>query len=293
MAGAGALALLVVLSFPPGGAALTRSIIRVAQDYPSIGGISIRGAGTVSVLDNVISGNRHGSWGGGLTLFAAGTPTISGNTISRNVGGSEGGGMWLVNYSDALITNNLIVGNRASEGGGIYWLVPQGDTGPRLVNNTLAANAAAEGSAVHSDGFDSTALIQNNILAGAGSAPVVECGDFSSSQPVIAYNDVFNPTGPRYGGLCADQTGQNGNIAGNPLFVAPGKDFRPQRSSPAVESGLNSGAPPFDIDGDSRPFDADGDGDGRVDMGADEVALMGSYRPLAPGPPCVRVCLPG
>jgi Right handed beta helix region len=50
-------------------------------------GVSIRGAGTVQVLNNVITGNTHTAAAGGVGLFAAGAPTISGNVISNNVGG--------------------------------------------------------------------------------------------------------------------------------------------------------------------------------------------------------------
>jgi parallel beta-helix repeat protein len=252
------------------------------------GGISVRGAGTAQVLDNVISGNRHGSWGGGISLFAAGTPTISGNTISNNVSGDGGGGMWIVNHSDALITNNLIVGNHADgDGGGVYWAVGQGYPGPSFVNNTVADNTGVDGSGIYSDGFDTATVIQNNVVSGSGSGSAVECaGTRTQAQPVIEYNDVFNPGGPRYGGRCTDQTGQNGNIAADPLFVASGKDYRPQLSSPLLESGLNAGAPSVDIDGNVRPYDADRDGAASVDIGADELAPLMSYRPLSPGPPC-------
>jgi hypothetical protein len=109
-----------------------------------------------------------------------------------------------------------------------------------------------EGSGIYADGFDTATLIQNNVVSGSGTASVVECGG-THGPPVLEYNDVFNATGPRYGGQCADQTGQNGNIAADPLFVAPGSDYRPRRSSPLLESGLNAGAPPLDIDGNSRP----------------------------------------
>ena len=118
------------------------------------GGISLGGAGTVSVLDNVIIYISHGSAGGGIGLFAAGAPTIAGNDIVDNVGGTQGGGISMFNASDALVVNNMIYGNQAAKGGGIYWLVPFGQAGPRVVNNTVATNTANEGVAVFADGFD-------------------------------------------------------------------------------------------------------------------------------------------
>jgi parallel beta-helix repeat protein len=239
------------------------------------GGILVGGAGTANVLNNVITENVAASDGGGISLFAAGSPTISNNVISNNVAnGGSGGGISLGNASDALITNNMIFGNNAFQGGGIYWLVPLDQVGPNVVNNSVANNNAAFGTAVFADGFDAAARLQNNILVGSGSEAVLECGAFNDlNPPVIAFNDVFNAgSGLGYGGTCTDQTGVNGNISADPSFVdASTGDFHIQAGSPAIDAGLNAGAPAADIDGDPRPLDGNGDGVGVVDMGADEV----------------------
>ena len=183
---------------------------------PGGGGILLLGAGTANVLNNTITGNVTAADGGGISLNGAGSPTISGNVISNNTTepGRDGGGISLGNTSNALITNNIIVGNNASRGGGISWLVPLGDPGPNVVNNTVADNTAASGSAIFADGFDEATRVTNNVLVGSGSQAVLECGDFNDlNPPLITYNDVFNASaGPRYGGICTDQTGQNGNI---------------------------------------------------------------------------------
>jgi hypothetical protein len=237
---------------------------------PGGGGIFVGGAGTVQILHNKIIGNTHGSFGGGISLFAAGTPTISGNRIQSNNGGTEGGGIALVNQSDATIVNNVINGNTAGDGGGIYWLVPSGAVGPAVVNNTIAANSAGRGTAVFADGFDVQAKLVNNVLTGSGTAAVLYCGDFNDpNPPQISFNDVWNSTGgPRYGGICPDATGTNGNISADPLFA---KKFHLQPTSPAIDVGTNAGAPPRDIDNDPRPLDGNGDGSAITDMGADEV----------------------
>jgi hypothetical protein len=244
-------------------------------------GVSIRGAGTVQVLNNVITGNTHTAAAGGVGLFAAGAPTISGNVISNNVGG-QGAGISMFNVSDALITNNIIVGNQGTQGGGIYWLVPFGARGPLVVNNTIAQNQANNGLAVFADGFDQQASLVNDILLGDGAAAVLECGNFNDlNPPIIEFNDVRNGgTGPSYGGICTDQTRVNGNISADPLFVdAAAGNFHMLGGSPAVDAGTNTGAPAIDIDGDPRPLDGNGDGLAVVDMGADEVAPSGDTTP--------------
>ncbi len=248
---------------------------------PGGGGVLLRGDGTATVSDNVITGNVSSADGGGIALFAAGSPTITGNVISNNSAASfgAGGGISLVNASNALITNNVIVGNTSAEGGGIYWLVPSGYSGPTVMNNTVADNS---GAAVFADGYDVASRLVNNILVGSGAQAVLECGSFNDpNPPVIEYNDVFNAgSGPRYGGICTDQTGLNGNISADPLFVDPATgNYHLRASSPAVDSGLNAGAPATDIDGDPRPQDRNGDGVSVVDMGADEVGGPDSTPP--------------
>jgi hypothetical protein len=235
------------------------------------GGIEVGGAGTVQILDNTISGNSHGSVGGGISLFSAGSPVISANYIQGNSAGNQGAGIWIANQSDATIVNNIITGNiTPGSGGGVYWLVPSGAVGPILVNNTIASNMAGQGTAVFADGFDAQANVINNILAGSGPAAVLFCGNLNDpNPPQISFNDVWNSTGgPRYGGVCSDQTGTNGNISGDPLFR---KHFHLVSTSPAVDTGMNISQINRDIDMDPRPLDGNGDGSKIFDMGADEV----------------------
>lgn len=241
---------------------------------PGGGGILLLGTGSVHIIGNRITGNSDGSFGGGIALFSAGTPTITGNLISNNSGGNQGGGISLVNQSDAMVTNNVIVNNQAQEGGGISWLVPSGAIGPTVINNTISGNTGS-GSAVFADGFDVMAKLMNNILEASGSLTPVVCGNFNDlNPPVIIFNDVFNTnSGPRYGGICTDQTGLNGNISADPLFVgAASGDFHLQHGSPSIDAGTNSGAPPTDIEGNARPFDGNGDGIAVADMGAYEFS---------------------
>ena len=244
------------------------------------GGIEVVGAGSAKILDNVISGNSMtAADGGGIALFSAGTPTIRGNVISGNTASglspcAKGGGISMVNYSDADIINNVIVGNSAGCGGGISWLVPAGYRGPLLVNNTIADNDSAQGSAIFADGYDARALLVNNIIVANTGQTAVFCGNFNDlNPPAFQFNDVFAPSGTRYGGICADQTGLNGNIAADPLFAnAPTGNYNLQAGSPAIDAGTNSAPnlPAVDINGDPRILDGDGNGTAIVDIGAVE-----------------------
>jgi len=195
---------------------------------------------------------------------------------------AQGGGIYIVNQSDALIVQNLIVGNSAGEGGGVYWLVPSGARGPRLINNTMVDNqatVAGQGSAVFADGFDVNAVLVNNILVAPAGQTALHCGNFNDpNPPVIQFNDVLTPWGPAYGGICADQTGINGNLSADPAFVAQqGNDYHTKPGSPVIDAGNSTVAdlPAMDFDnsGNARVLDGNGDGVAVVDMGAYELVF--------------------
>lgn len=243
------------------------------------GGVAVVGAAAAELLDNVISNNTLSSAdGGGVSLFAAGNPVIRGNVISNNGPSGispavRGGGISMINFSNALIVQNLIVGNRAGQGAGIYWQRP---SGPTLVNNTIANNNAflATGSAVLANGVEANSLLVNNILAAPVGQTALTCGDFSgANMPTIEFNNVFSESGPAYGGICSDQTGVNGNISADPLFVDPaGGDYAVADGSPVIDAGNNRApeVPATDLLGNLRVVDGDGDELGVVDMGAIE-----------------------
>jgi len=241
-------------------------------------GIKVVGAAATVIEENLIADNwlTDGN-GGGISLFAAGTPVIRNNIIARNTASGQGGGIWLANRSDALIVQNLIFANSAGEGGGVHWLVPSGARGPRLVNNTITENyatIAGRGSAVFADGFDIDAVLVNNLLIGTAGQTALYCGNFNdASSPIVQFNDVFTPGGGSYGGICADQTGMNGNVSVDPAFVAPwANDYHLQPASSAIDAG-NSGAqdvPGVDLDGSLRVADSNGDGVVVIDLGAYE-----------------------
>jgi hypothetical protein len=241
-------------------------------------GISVRGASSAEILDNVISDNASSfsSNGGGIFLFSTGTPIVKGNIIKgNNVLGGQGGGIHMVNDSDALIVQNLITGNQANEGGGIFWA---GASGSILVNNTIADNNATSfGSGIFAEGSDAQTKLTNNIIVAKPGQAALHCGGVSGqNQAIIRFNNIFSAGGMAYGGTCSDRTGTDGNISADPRFTNPTQgDYHLQQGSPSIDSGDNQtpNLPDTDLDGHPRILDGHGNGTEVVDMGVYEFLL--------------------
>ena len=235
------------------------------------GGIEIGGAAAAQVIGNVIENNDAGNGigGGGISLFAGGTPTIMNNIFKRNTNVTTGGAISMYNFSDAIVVQNLFIQNSSPQGGAVYYLVPSGANGPTLVNNTFFNNTASTGmgSAVYANDFDRPSHLYNNIIDAISGQTAVFCANLNSNTPPLFFNnDVFASGGTNYGGICADQTGSNGNISGDPMFVKVPNNLRVQSGSPAINAGDNSAPdlPKKDRAGKPRLVG------GTVDMGAYE-----------------------
>jgi len=241
------------------------------------GGIEIGGAASALVVGNLIANNNAGDGigGGGISLFAAGTPTIMNNIFMGNTNVTTGGAISMYNLSDAVVVQNLFIKNSSPQGGGVYYLVPSGANGPTLVNNTFFDNTATSGlgSAIYANDFDVPSHLYNNIVDEVSGQAAVYCGNLNSTtSPLFFNNDVIASGGTNYGGICSDQTGSNGNISADPLFVKAPMNLQLQAGSPAIDAGTNSAPdlPKRDLAGKPRIVDGDGDGDNNVDMGAYE-----------------------
>jgi hypothetical protein len=242
------------------------------------GGISVGGAGTPQILNNIITDNTipDGGDGGGISINAS-SPTVIGNVIQRNSVFNDGGGISIINASNANIIQNLITDNHATgRGGGIYWDVPSGSRGPLVVNNTIAANTAVDGSAIFSDGFAANVQVFNNVLAGNAGIPALECSGTLGS-PVLTSNDAFSSGAAGYAGTCSTASGTNGNVSVDPQFIdVAGKNYRLQATSAAIDAGNNAAPnlPPLDLDGNARiAFGNSTTCSNTVDMGAYEFVL--------------------
>ena len=216
----------------------------------------------------------------GIASFGTDTTLIEENIIRNNTGG----GIVAVNDSPLLIVGNLITGNTGAPilgnvSSGIDISVPFGSTGPTIVNNTILGNHSASagsslsGPQVDIGGYYNNSSFWNNIVIGVDSGPPIYCDPSylpDGPPPAFQNNDAYSPEGTGFGGGCEDETGKNGNISADPMFVnAGGPDFSLLRSSPVIDAGTNAAPylPVFDLSGQPRIQPGPG-GKLIVDMGA-------------------------
>jgi hypothetical protein len=241
------------------------------------GGISVGGAaatGGPQIMGNVIENNTSSGDGGGLILNGAVSTTLKNNIIRGNmVTFGQGGGIWIVNYTNVVMVQNLIYNNTAMQGSGIYFSLPFGEHNLVLVNNTIVGtSSSATGSAVYAAGFYDLVQFYNNLLIGASGTSALYCDNsYDQTPPTLTNNDGYSLSGTGIAGACSSQSGTNGNISADPLFVSA-TFFRLTAASPAIDAGDNSAPniPPLDLAGKPRIVNGDGDGQTIIDMGAYE-----------------------
>lgn len=152
-----------------------------------------------------------------------------------------------------------------------------------MFNNTIVDNDAALGAGIYASGDNQQVTITNNIIVESDTQTALYCTNLRIALiPLISFNNVFASQGNPYGDQCSNQTGINGNISADPLFVNPtSQDYRLQPGSPSIDTGDNGASGPFyniDILGNPRFVDGNGDGLVVIDMGAYE---LGEQLPLA------------
>jgi parallel beta-helix repeat protein len=226
------------------------------------GGIKFWDRGRGVFEDNLVKDNISAAGGGGFYVEMNSTPTINGNKIISNRA-QNGGGIITLSGSNPTITNNYVVRNRAAEhGGGIY----VNDSAPIIRNNTVVANnALGTGEGVYIWPTSAAPTIVNNIIVNNNYGIRRAAGTFLG---IADYNDVWNNITKDY---FAIDPGPH-DISADPLFVDTANDnYQLSWGSPAVDAGLNAGAPTTDIDGVTRPQDGDAVGIAIVDMGAHEL----------------------
>lgn len=281
-----------------------KAITVLGEGGPEVTTLDGGNAGSVVIFDlyeganSVLSGftirNGYASFGAGVQLFFS-SPTITDNIFDSNTQTSGGAGAGIVvngaspmiernifrnnscdtqhlsgvlsvfNVSSPRIANNIFENNpcRAINLNLPAW------TSPEIINNTVVGNTV--GVMIDLREASESIIFANNIIVGNG----IGLKDDSGSDiydPTWVYNLVFDNL-INYE-MIADQTGINGNISVDPLFVdQQNGDYYLSIGSPAIDSGLNANEllSATDVIGNDRIVDGDGDGLAIVDMGAYEV----------------------
>jgi hypothetical protein len=237
------------------------------------GGIGVHG-GAPLIEGNRIRGNQVlGGSGGGMRLIDT-QPLVRANTIEANVAGLAGGGIALLGASGGRLEHNLVVGNRLSLpgiGGGVAVLRFGAAYPLTLAGNTVAANLADAGSAMHVEAGPEPVDLVNNILSAGGAASALSC----SGQGAVTVRHNLIDAGPwSLHQACPPALDDGRNRSGDPGFEPA--SWQLAAGSPAIDAGLDAAiAHKRDLAGAPRLVDGDGDGRARVDMGALERQKQG------------------
>ncbi len=151
------------------------------------------------------------------------------NFIIRN---AEGNGIGVGSSNIAI--KNCVVSNTQN-----YWGIKTWGDGTNILNCTIANNNGWYGGGISAN-YGNNISIKNSIITDNTTGLSL----WNVSGLNFSYNDVWGNT-TNYSGI-PDQTGINGNIYLNPLFVNPGiGDYRLSENSPckrAGENGVDMGA---------------------------------------------------
>jgi hypothetical protein len=205
------------------------------------------------VVGNTATGNGGGVLGGTwiksrfVDNHAGGSGgaayrSVVGNTVIEENTAVLGGGVALGN-----VTQSLLTGNRAQTGGAVY------NSNSHAVNNcTIIGNFATNSAGGVFSTPNGMALLSSIVY-------------FNSAPLSNNYSGTLN----NFSCLFPIPTGGNGNIADDPLLIAPAEgNFRLKASSPCINAG-NGNPGSTDLDGRGRVVG------GRIDMGAYEFQAAG------------------
>jgi hypothetical protein len=244
-------------------------------------GIYVLGGTSPSIIANKITSNTQCCGdGGGIFINGTLSPVVMNNIIMSNVSSGSGGGIAIINQADVQLVQNLIARNQAASGAGVYWSVPENSTG-LMVNNTVHGNTLTQtctlcqGSSLYLEGFYSSMILENNLFLGTRNQDSLYCDTtYGSDVPTLIDNDAWSPgSSAGFGGGCAGQAGQSGNITADPLLVDTAhNNYRLSTGSPAIDVGDNNtpDLPQKDLGGGQRIVNGNGGPIAIVDMGVYE-----------------------
>ena len=199
-----------------------------------------------TVTNCTFYGNSSSGAGGGAACYTSGTVTFSKCIFEANSSDStssfQGGGGLYASDTDGSVSNCVFFLNTAYRGGALYvdnWL-----ENLSLVNCTLSDNTATRyGHAVFSYYYDGVSL-RNTIVWGRS----------ASLYPEPWFDEMLVTYSCVQGGYSTAV----GNIAVDPRFRdVSNNNFRLNSNSPCIDAGTSMGAPPDDIEGNTRSVPPD------------------------------------
>jgi fibronectin type 3 domain-containing protein len=224
---------------------------------------------TITLTDCTLSGNHTGDGGGygGGGLYTNGGATVTNCVISGNASYS-GGGVFLDDFGGSFtmtLSQCTLTNNTAWNGAGFYNSKYHGDASVLNMTNCSVFGNVVQISA--GAGVNEGLLTAMNCTFTANEAPSPGAGGLitgnngtSTVTNCILYFDA--PTGAELtGGGTINATYSDvqggfsgtGNINADPQFVTSTSDLHLAISSPCLQTGTATGAPPVARDGATRP----------------------------------------
>jgi len=221
------------------------------------GGLNCQNDSTAIISNSIISNNNANWKGGGLQCDSNSSLTVIACSISNNTA-ETGGGVYCGVDSTCYLGGCTINDNYAYEFGGGLSFEESYDS--VIINCTICNNYALYGGGGIDCGENTFPLITNNIICNSTSGYGIYA---FYSDPIIAYNNVWDNFDGEYGGWAWPITG---DISVDPLFSD--NNYHLHYNSPCI----NAGDPafigePLEVDIDDQPRIRLG----RVDIGADEA----------------------
>lgn len=228
-----------------------------------------------TIINNQIQLDTQGfGLGGGLRHGGGADFKIDNSTFANNRARGQGGGLWIGDNSPTEITNSTFSGNSAESiddinglGGAIFL----GNGANNIINTTIANNTAGfQGGGFWGGNFSTT--LTNTILAYNRGIDGFNLNHHTGFQLSDGGGNIqSNELNPNDTLVVAGVT-QADPLLGdlqeiNGVLVHP---LLPE--SPAIDGGVNAGAPATDQRGISRPLDGNDDGTAIADIGAFEFS---------------------
>jgi len=196
---------------------------------------------------------------------------ITESTVKGGYGGVLAMFNWDTSQGDRTVVNSAIVGN--AEGGINGYATATATARWRIINSSVASNGTEPAS--YSDaGLRLFTLDQGNLsIQVLNTILWGNVGNDVSVGSGITANVDYSDFGTTSTGTAAYTAGPHMISADPKMADAAGGDYHIGLDSPCLDSGLDSGLPPFDIEGDPRVAGP------TPDIGADELYSSARYFP--------------